>query len=129
MKKETSHNISVQAKLLLLCLGLLIISIAGYLASHDLWVRYVFGHTGGLSIMGLFGCWAGALAKKKGYGYWKVFLFGFALPSLIGIISTCLVYALGGHGCGGIVSITVAILVVIFYYIIKHKNISEEIKA
>ena len=129
LKKIASHNITIENKMLMLSLGLLIISFAGYFAFHDLWVRYVCAHTGGLSIMGLFGCWAGVIAKKKGYRYWKAFLLGFALPTLLGIISTGLVYVQGGHGCGGVVSIVAAILVVIFYYIGKHKDVSKQIES
>jgi len=76
--------------------------------------------------MGLFGCWTGAVAKRKGYGYGKAFLLGFGLPIMLGVISVGLVYASGGRGCGGIVCLIVAFLVFMYYSLAKRKDLSQQ---
>ena len=107
--------------MLLLFLSLIVIGSAGYIVFANFWVRYVFAHIGGLGIIGLFACWAGTIAKKKGYNYWKAFFVGLMTPSILGVISVGVVYALGGHGCGGIVSLFTAIVVIFFFSLSKNK--------
>jgi len=107
--------------MILLFLGLLVLGFAGYAVFASLWIRYIFAHIGGLGIIGLFGCWAGTIAKKKGHNYWKAFFVGLMAPSILGIISVGVVYALGGHGCGGIVSLFIAIVVILFYSLSKKR--------
>jgi len=107
--------------MILLFLGLLVLGIAGYAVFASLWIRYVFAHIGGLGIIGLFGCWAGSIARKKGRSYWRAFFAGFVLPIILGIISVGVVYALGGSGCGGIVSLFVAIIVILYYSLAKKR--------
>lgn len=103
-------------------LSLLIIGLAGYVtfASHG--IRYIFAHVGGLGVLGLLGCWAVFIAKKKGYSDLKALLLGFVLPIGLGVISVGIVYALGGHGCGGIVSLSVALAVIAFYLLVKSRG-------
>jgi len=105
--------------MLLLSLGLLVLGLAGYVVFAGLWVRYIFAHVGGLGILGLLGCWAAATAKKKGYNHLKALFLGFVLPVVLGVVSVGVVYASGGHGCGGIVSLSVALVVVVFYSLAK----------
>jgi len=104
-------------------LGLCITGSAGYLFCSDLWIRYLFAHIGGLGIIGLLACLAGSLAKKKGHGYWRAFYIGFVPPIALGIISVCVVHALGGHGCGGIVSLSVATAIILFYSLTKKRAV------
>jgi len=109
---------------LLLFLSLLVIGIAGYVLFADLWIRYVFAHIGGLAVIGLIACWAGAIAKKKGRGYWGVFFLGLVTPMMLGISSVGVVHTLGGRGCGGIVSLSVAIAVILYYSLVKKRGIA-----
>jgi len=109
--------------MLRLFLSLIIIGSAGYIVSANFGIRFVFAHLGGLGIIGLFGAWAGSIAKKKGYHYWKAFLVGLMTPSILGVISVGVVYALGGHGCGGIVSLVSAIAVILFYSLAKNRAV------
>jgi len=108
--------------MLLLWLGVSLFGLAGYIVLGGLWIRYIFAHVGGLGIIGLLACWAGAIAKKKGYSYRKAFFAGFVPPVVLGGVSACLVYALGGHGCGGIVSLFAAFVVVLFYLLAKKRG-------
>lgn len=124
-KREQDDGITIEGRILLLFLGLLIFGLVGYFALHNLWVRYIFAHIGGLGIIGPFGCWAGSIANKKGYRYWTAFFFGFVIPVIIGVFSVFLVRTLGGRGCGGIISIVAAILVVICYYFAKQREVGK----
>ncbi len=105
--------------MLLFFLGLIVVGSAGCLVFAGSWVRYVFAHIGGLGIIGLLACWAGSIARKKGLNYWKAFFVGLMIPSILGVISVGVVHVLGGHGCGGIVSLPVAILVILYYRLVK----------
>ena len=116
-----------ERRILLLFIGLLIFGLAGYFALHNFGVRYVFAHIGGLAIIGLLGYWAGRIAKKKGYRFWKAFLFGFGIPVILGVFSVFLVQILGGRGCGGSVSIIAALLVVVGCFFVKRKNAGKQI--
>jgi hypothetical protein len=107
--------------MLWLFLGLLVVGMAGYGSSAALWPRSIFAHIGGLGIIGLLACWAGAIAKKKGRGYWGAFSLGLITPIMIGISSVGVVHSAGGHGCGGIVSLAVAMAFVL-YYSLASKN-------
>lgn len=110
-------------KMLLLFLSIFVIGFGGYAVFASLWIRYVFAHIGGLAVIGLFGCWSGALARKKGYCYWRAFFLGFLPPIILGIISVFIIHALGGHGCGGIVSLFFAVIVVFIYELVKKKAV------
>jgi hypothetical protein len=81
--------------------------------------------------MGFYGCLAGAIAKKKGYNYWRAFQIGFFLPIILGGISAFLL-APSGEGsltltCGGWVSLGAGIVVVISYSLIKKKKESKQL--
>jgi len=107
--------------------GLIVAGLAGYAVFTSHWIRYVFAHVGGLGVIGLMACWAGAIAKKKGHSYWKAFSLGFALPIVLGIISTAAVSVMGGHGCGGIVSLLIAAVVVLFYSLARKRGSKRKI--
>ena len=101
--------------MLVFSLGLFVVGLAGYVVFAGPGIRYVFAHVGGLGILGLLGCWAASIARKKGYAYPLALFLGFVLPVALGVISVGVVYASGGHGCGGIVSLFVAAVVILFY--------------
>jgi len=106
-----------------LFLGLLVISVIGYLTLRDLRVGFVFAHLGGFSIVGLFACLAGAVARKKNYSYWKAFLTGLVLPIIAGFIGVLVIFPPNpGLACGGSASLGVALLMVVFYSFVKKKN-------
>lgn len=119
--EEPSHKVTVQIRLLLISVVLIILGIVGYFIFRNFWISYIFTHLGGLGIMVLFGCWAGYVAKQKGYGFWTAYLLGFLLPIILGTLTTLLVHLTGGGGCGGIVSIAVALIVIIGYYLFRRK--------
>jgi len=111
----------MESRVFLLFVGLLIIGVAGYLAFLGLWVRYVFAHLGGLAIQGFLACWAGVVARKKGYGFWWPFVQAFVAPIVLGVVAVLAVQLLGGHGCGAIVSLVAVVPVIVFYYLAGQK--------
>ena len=125
-QKESGTGIRMEKRILLIFLATLIICTVCYLSIDEQWVEYVFAHLGGLSIIGLFGCFAGAISKKKGYDYWKAFLIVFFLPMIIGTIA---VFLFRPIPCGGSVSLAVAILLVIIYSLVKRSDGIKTINA
>ena len=123
--KKSSNGIAIESKILLLFLGLLIIGVIGYFALRNLGINNVFAHIGGLGIIGLLGSLGGIIAKKKGYGYWKAFLFGLFLPILVGVIAVLLTT----FSCGGSPSLAVALLIIIIYSIIKRRDVNRRIAS
>ncbi len=132
-KREPNNNIPLESKVQLLFLGLLSISFVGYFALRKLWIGFIFGHTAALSIMGFYGCLTGAIAKKKGYSYWRAFQIGFFLPIILGGISAFLFVPESERGlpltCGGWVSLAAGIVVVISYSFIKKRDNSKQIES
>lgn len=132
-ERGTDGDISFESKLHLLFLGLLSISFIGYFALRELWIGFIFAHVAALSIMGFYGCLAGAIAKKKGYSYSRAFQTGFFLPIILGGISAFLLVPSGQRGlpltCGGWVSLATGIVVVISYSFVKKKEYSQQIES
>ncbi len=113
---------SRESRMLLIAIGVIILGFLGYVFSGHSPAGYFFSHAGGLGILGLFGSLSGHLARKKGYGYWPAYFWGFAFPAAIGIISVVVVHSLGGGGCGGIVSIAAAMVVIVVYALVKRRT-------
>jgi hypothetical protein len=116
---ESSNDIRIGKRILLISIATLIICSVGYFSIDGHWVEYVFAHLGGLSIIGLFGCCAGAISNKKGYGYWMAFILVMFLPLFIGTLAVLLFKPVS---CGGSLSLAVAILIVTIYSIVKHSD-------
>ena len=132
-QRESVNYIPLESKVNLLFLGLLSISFVGYFAFRKLWVGFIFGHTAALSIMGFYGCLAGAIAKKKGYSYGRAFQIGFLLPIILGAISAFL-FAPSGESslpltCGGWVSLAAGIVVVLSYIFVKKRDTSKQTES
>ena len=110
---------------LLFSLGLLIVGSAGYLLLHrDFWIFYVFAHLGALGVIGLLASSAGTLARKKRRGYWRAFSLVTVLSIFSGIVAV-LIFSLGEEAqlyCGGSVSLAIAILMIISYWLAKKKT-------
>jgi len=132
-QRESVNNISLESKVQLVFLGLLSISFVGYFALREHWIGFIFGHTAALSIMGFYGCLAGAIAKKKGYSYGRAFQIGFFIPIILGGISAFLFVPLGERSlpltCGGWVSLAAGIVVVISYLFVKKKDTTKRIES
>jgi len=109
-----------EINLLVLFLLLLIFSIIGYFTFDSQWLDYTFAHGGGLGIVGLLGCCAGLVARKKGYSFWKAFLLGFSLPIILGFIAAFIMQPLA---CGGTVSLAAAVLILIIYSFVKRRMV------
>jgi hypothetical protein len=132
-KREPVNNISPESKVHLFFLGLLSISFVGYFALRKLWIGFIFGHTAALSIMGFYGCLAGAIAKKKGYSYGRAFLIGFFVPIILGAISAFLFVPESERGlpltCGGWVALAAGIVVVSSYLLVKKRITNKQVES
>lgn len=100
-------------------------TIGYFLINRDYWLFYLFAHLGAFGIMGIFGCLAGFLAKKKKRGYWTAFMLGSLLPIVLGILAVLFFYVKqdGKLYCGGAVSLLIAILVIMSYSLIRTKRL------
>ena len=121
-QKEPGHGSILASKIFLFFGGVLLIGVAGYFVFNKLWLRYVFAHLAGLAIMGFLGCWAGIIARSKGYGFRRAFLLASVTPIILGVAAVFIVHSLGGRGCGGIVSLAAAILVITGYGIARRRE-------
>ena len=103
-------------------LVIFIVGCIGYFSLPRGPIFYIFAHLGALGLLGLIGCAIGILARKKGYSYWTAFLLGCLLPVVAGLIAVVLFVQIQGHlYCGGAVSLALAILVAIFYALLKKR--------
>ena len=125
-KRTPSNNIPLESKVQLLFLGLLSISFIVYFALREHWIGFIFAHAAALSIMGFYGCLASAIAKMKGYSYWRAFQIGFFFPIVLGAISAFLLVPSGERNlpltCGGWTSLAAGIVIVIYYSLVKKRR-------
>ena len=116
----------LESILQLVFLGLLSISFIGYFVFRNHWIGFIFAHAAALSIMGFYGCLASAIAKMKGYSYWRAFQIGFFFPIVLGAISAFLLVPSGERNlpltCGGWTSLAAGIVIVIYYSLVKKKR-------
>lgn len=105
-------------------LGLLIISVIAYFTLRNLWIHFIFAHLGGFSIVGLFACLAGTIARKKNYSYRNAFLAGLILPIIAGFIGVLILFPPDPTlACGGSATLIVALLIVVIYSFLKKKAV------
>ena len=124
-------TISLESILQLVFLGLLSIGFIGYFVFRNHWTGIIFAHIAALSIMGFYGCLAGAIARWKGYKFWKAFQIGFLLPIVLGGISAFLLVPPGERslplGCGGWINLATGIIIITVYSSLKrNKKIIEK---
>lgn len=116
-------------KILLLSKITVVFGLIGYFIFWSHWIRYVFVHIGALGIIGLFACLTGTIAEKKGLNYRNAVFIGFFPSILIGIIADYLIDTPRENGlpstCGGLASLSVALIVVILYLMAKERKVSE----
>ncbi len=119
---------SLARKIFLFSLITLISGLIGYFTFWNHWIRYIFVHIGAMGIIGLFACLAGTIAVRKGLSYKKAVLIGFFPPIILGIIAVYLVDPPRESGlpssCGGVVSLGVALMVVIIYFVAKERKVN-----
>lgn len=116
----------MENKINLILLGILSFSFLGFFALRTHWIGLIFAHTAALGIMGFYGSWAGAIAKKKGYHYWTAFRFGFFLPIFLGIIAAFLFVPKDRSHlpltCGGWISLAAGLVIVLIYVFLRKKG-------
>ena len=104
----------------------LFIGAGGYFLSGDLWFRYVFVHVGALGLIGIFAYLIGTIAKKKNLDIKKAVITGIVLPVILGIVFDYVLDTPQPNGlpssCGGIVSLSVILIIIIFYLLKRKKD-------
>lgn len=105
--------------------GSLIVGLIGYFAFHGEFIRRVFAHVGGASVVGLLGVLAGHIAQKNGFSFKLAFTLGSVFSLLAGGVAAFLAYALGRSGhlaCGGSVSLLCSFIVIVVYALLRKKK-------
>jgi hypothetical protein len=114
------------SRLVFASLGLLVIGFACGYALRGTGMSLPLYHVGGLGALGLLACGAGAIALKKGRGFWWGFLPALSLSILLGLIAAYLVPPTGLESrpaaCGGSVSLLVALVVIAFWGLKKGRS-------
>ena len=111
-------------------LGLIIIGFGGGYALREGWLSFVLYHIGGLGATGLLACASAAIARNKGYDYWRAWLLAFLAPLLLGLIAAYLV-PLGEHesrpaACGGSVSLALGLIsVAVWAFMRRRQRVTE----
>ena len=114
----------------LVSLGLLLVGALGYFSlSRGHWIFYLFAHLGALGVMGLFGSLTAWLARRKSRNLPAAFALGFAFPVLAGIAAVLVFYLAvdGNWYCGGSVSLAAAVLVTLYYLVVKKASATPEV--
>lgn len=114
---------------MLASLGLVILGFAGGYPLRDTWTGFWLYHVGGLGALGLLASAAGAIAGRKGYGFWRAYVLALSLPILAGVIAAYCVPPKGDGArpaaCGGAISLIAALVVVILCTFVRRR---EEVK-
>jgi len=110
-------------------LGLLIIGFAGGYALRGAWISFPLYHLGGLASLSLLACASGALARRKGRGYWRAYSITLILSAVLGIIAAYVWPTSGEEGrpatCGGSVSLVIALIAIVYWAVVKRKEKEE----
>jgi hypothetical protein len=106
--------------------GLIVIGFGGGLLLRGGWPSFVLYHIGGLGSVGLLACASAAIARSKGYGFWRAWLLALLLPILAGLIAAYLVPP-GEHErrpavCGGSVSLAMGLILIVNWIIMGRKR-------
>lgn len=125
-RRDSNIHSSSERRIIFIAVFAIILGFLGFQISGHGLASYIFAHVGALGVLSLSGSLSGCMARRKGYGYWSAYFWGFAFPAIIGVISVVVVHALGGGGCGGIVSIAAALVVIII--LLKRKNLKSPTK-
>lgn len=124
-RKLSNAGLFSEKRLPLLFTGILMASVIGYLTMRQLWIGFIFAHLGGLSIVGLFACLAGVLARRKNYSYRKAFFIGLCLPVILGFAGVLVIFPPNPDlACGGSASLGASLLIVLFYAALRKKEVT-----
>lgn len=102
--------------------GVLLIGMIGYFSlPRETWIFYVFAHLGALGLLGLAGSLAGYVAIRKGRSYWKAFFLNSLFPLVVGVVAVLIFFLRAGGQlyCGGSVSLLIAVLMIVFYLLVR----------
>jgi hypothetical protein len=110
-------------------LGLIVIGFAGGYVLREGWLSFVLYHLGGLGAVGLLACASAAIARSKGYGYWRAWLVALLLSVLLGLIAAYLVptrdQGTRPAACGGSVSLgTGLIAIAVSSFMGRRRNVT-----
>jgi hypothetical protein len=114
---------TVQQKVLYISIILLFVGISGYYFTQN-WLKYFLVHIGALGATSILGLFAGMMANKKGYRFWKSYLIVTSVALILGTILAVIWPLFSKHGdmpCGGAVTLLIALLGIIYFFVIKSK--------
>jgi hypothetical protein len=107
-------------------LGLIIIGFGGGYALREGWPSFVLYHMGGLGAVGLLACASAAIARHKGYNYWRAWSLAVILPAVLGLIAAYLVppgeYEGRPAACGGSVSLALGLILVAVWALARQRR-------
>ena len=107
-------------------LGLIVIGFGGGLLLGEGWRSFVLYHIGGLGATGLLACASAAIARSKGYGFWRAWLLALFLPMLVGLIAAYLVPPGDDESrpaaCGGSVSLALGLIFIAGWAILRRRQ-------
>jgi hypothetical protein len=113
-------------RLIWLSLGLLLAGFVGGYALGGTWMSFVFYHIGGLGVLGILACGAGAIARGKGYSFRRIFWITLVLASVLGVIVTYLWSppedGIRPTACGGVVCLLVALTIIVTLTLMERKD-------
>ena len=116
MNEKQNTRISKETGVFVISAGLMIVGTAGFFAFRNSLTGQLSAHAGALGLIGVFAWVTGLIARKRGFRYWTAFSIGLALPIVLGVGAVLLwVFAGRPLACGGVVSLSVAILTIVGY--------------
>lgn len=112
--------------LLIICIVLLLLGfITGYTVKSESYSLIMY-HVGGLGAVGILSCIAGAIARKKGYGFVRPFMLSLLLSFVIGLISAFYIPGAQNESssiaCGGSVSLGIGLLFIVIWLLARNRT-------
>jgi hypothetical protein len=112
-------------------LGLIIIGFGSGYALGEGWLSFVLYHIGGLGAVGLLACTSAAIARKKGYSYWRAWLLAMLLPVFSGLIAAYFVppgvKENRPAACGGSVSLALGLIIIAVWAFMRRRRLVAEL--
>ena len=111
-------------------LGMTVIGLGGGYVLADGPLEFALYHIGGLGSIGLLACASAAIARGRGYSYWRAWLIAVLLPVILGFVAAYI----GSPGrswirpevCGGSASLgTGLILIAVWYFMGQRRGEAE----
>ena len=107
-------------------LGLMIVGFASGFALREGRLSFMLYHIGGLGAAGFLACASAAIARRKGYDYWRAWLLAFFLPLIVGLVAAYLVPPENNESrpaaCGGSVSLALGLIFIAVWALMRRRR-------